>query len=383
MRVVISGEIGVAGQQIIRRLNELGHAPSLVGSNPDWLGQLFPQLTALDYGSPAIADLGYDIWVHLIVPEREGGANLVEGAERAARAAQKTDLAGAGRFICLSSISTLSENHSTEAQQMRLAEAALREIWAGDLEVVYVPAITDRTGGSTLRSNLAKAFSPSVRANELVAALISRQEGTYISTGARVVVDPQDANPVFRFAKRTIDLVLAIGILVCLWWAMIIVWAAVRLQSPGPGIYRQPRVGRDGRTFTCLKFRTMVLSTPDKGTHEISDTAVTRLGRILRSTKLDELPQIFNVIRNEMTFVGPRPSLPSQFDIVTEREKRGILRVKPGITGLSQIKHIDMSDAVRLAECDYRYLALQSLKLDFQIMLATLVGQGSGDRTQK
>nr|WP_246132911.1 sugar transferase [Devosia ginsengisoli] len=164
---------------------------------------------------------------------------------------------------------------------------------------------------------------------------------------------------------------------------MIIIWAAVRLQSPGPGIYRQPRIGQNGRLFTCLKFRTMLLSTPDRGTHEISDTAVTGLGRFLRRTKLDELPQVFNVIRNEMTFVGPRPSLPSQSEVVIERERRGVLQAKPGITGLAQINGIDMSDPVRLAEYDQRYLELQSPRLDFQIMLATLVGRGGGDRTRK
>ncbi|QDZ13293.1 sugar transferase [Devosia ginsengisoli] len=201
--------------------------------------------------------------------------------------------------------------------------------------------------------------------------------------GTQVAVIPHNSNASFRILKRVIDLALAIGLVLAIWWAMIIIWAAVRLQSPGPGIYRQPRIGQNGRLFTCLKFRTMLLSTPDRGTHEISDTAVTGLGRFLRRTKLDELPQVFNVIRNEMTFVGPRPSLPSQSEVVIERERRGVLQAKPGITGLAQINGIDMSDPVRLAEYDQRYLELQSPRLDFQIMLATLVGRGGGDRTRK
>lgn len=160
---------------------------------------------------------------------------------------------------------------------------------------------------------------------------------------------------------------------------MLLIWIAIRLESPGAGIFRQARTGRDGRVFVCYKFRTMQLSTPNVGTHEVSASAITRMGSFLRGSKLDELPQIVNLLRNEMSLVGPRPCLPSQNTLVEARRARGVLGIKPGITGLAQINSIDMSDPERLAIWDERYLRLQTLLLDIKIILATAGGRGAGD----
>ncbi|MEQ8738039.1 MAG: sugar transferase, partial [Hoeflea sp.] len=108
------------------------------------------------------------------------------------------------------------------------------------------------------------------------------------------------------------------------------------------------------------------------GTHEVGPDAITRLGSWLRKIKIDELPQVINLLRNEMSLIGPRPCLPSQVELIAERSRRGVMGVKPGITGLSQVNGVDMRDPVRLARSDADYLALQSLTLDFRIVLATL-----------
>lgn len=159
---------------------------------------------------------------------------------------------------------------------------------------------------------------------------------------------------------------------------VVIAIVLIRLDSRGPALFRQERIGHRKRAFLCYKLRTMAQGTPQAGTHEIGAASVTRMGRILRRTKLDEIPQLWNIVRGEMSFVGPRPCLPAQADLIRERETRGVYEVMPGITGLGQVRGIDMSDPVRLAECDGEYVRTRSLRLDLEILLQTLLGRGGG-----
>jgi O-antigen biosynthesis protein WbqP len=182
--------------------------------------------------------------------------------------------------------------------------------------------------------------------------------------------------------KRCLEILLAGVLFLFLAPILAVLCLAVRWNSPGPALFRQERVGRDRRPFTCLKLRTMKTGTRQAGTHEIGADAVTGLGKILRKLKLDELPQLINVLRGEMSFVGPRPCLPSQTELVHEREIRGVLTILPGITGLGQVRGIDMSDPVRLAECDAEYLRRRSWTLDAAIVWRTLAGGGFGDRVR-
>jgi O-antigen biosynthesis protein WbqP len=114
----------------------------------------------------------------------------------------------------------------------------------------------------------------------------------------------------------------------------------------------------------------------------VSASSVTKIGRFLRATKLDEIPQLWNVVRGEMAFVGPRPCLPSQTELVQEREIRGVYGIIPGITGLGQVRGIDMSEPLRLAEIDAEYLQTRSLALDLRLAWQTVRGGGSGDRVK-
>ncbi|MFY9237845.1 MAG: sugar transferase [Roseovarius sp.] len=116
------------------------------------------------------------------------------------------------------------------------------------------------------------------------------------------------------------------------------------------------------------------------GTHEVSAASITRIGHFLPRSKIDELPQVWNILRNEISLIGPRPGLPVQTALFEARQARGVFAVKPGISGLAQINDIDMSDPERLADWDARYIALQSLLLDAKIIMATLIGKGRGDR---
>src|SRR5690606_19839441 len=128
--------------------------------------------------------------------------------------------------------------------------------------------------------------------------------------------------------------------------------------------------------------RTMKLGTVEATTSQVSASAVTAIGRFLRRTNLDELPQVWNLLRNEMTLVGPRPCLPVQEDLIRARQERGGFSVKPSTTGHPQVNGIEMSEPETLARWDQRDVALQSLFLDWKLLIATVLGKGQGDRTR-
>ncbi|MBL3824552.1 MULTISPECIES: sugar transferase [unclassified Marinobacter] len=148
----------------------------------------------------------------------------------------------------------------------------------------------------------------------------------------------------------------------------------------GSPIFRQERVGRNKRPFTLVKFRTMTKETASVASHLASASSITSFGRFLRRTKLDELPQLWNVLKGEMSLVGPRPCLFNQEELIKERETRGVLAARPGITGLAQVNDIDMSTPRLLAETDKKMLENLTVPAYFKYILMTVSGKGSGDR---
>lgn len=180
--------------------------------------------------------------------------------------------------------------------------------------------------------------------------------------------------------KRAFDIMLALtlafpAIVICAFCA-VIVWLECRANP----FFVQTRVGRDCRPFSLVKLRTMAPNTSDVPTHEVNVSVVLRSGSFLRASKLDELPQIWNVITGTMSFVGPRPCLPRQTELIEARKRLGVFRIRPGITGLAQLAGIDMSTPCKLAEADARYLVGASLRVDLWILIRTFLGRGSGDR---
>ena len=172
--------------------------------------------------------------------------------------------------------------------------------------------------------------------------------------------------------KRLLDLSLAIPAIVITSPIVAISAALIRATSPGPALFVQTRVGKEGKPFRCYKLRTMFTDSPSVPTHEARPSYVTPVGRFLRNTKLDELPQLWNVIKGEMSLVGPRPCLPEQAELILHRRRLGVFRLEPGITGLAQIRGIDMSDPLRCAEADADYLNNWSLRLDLALLFRTL-----------
>lgn len=159
----------------------------------------------------------------------------------------------------------------------------------------------------------------------------------------------------------------------------VVLWILGWLDTGSP-LFRQERVGRHQKPFILVKFRTMRPDTASVATHLADASAVTKLGRFLRRSKLDELPQLWNVLKGEMSLVGPRPCLFTQTELIDERESRGVFSARPGITGLAQINGIDMSTPRLLAETDALMLKEMALRAYFTFILKTVTGSGSGDR---
>jgi O-antigen biosynthesis protein WbqP len=176
--------------------------------------------------------------------------------------------------------------------------------------------------------------------------------------------------------KRLFDFAAAACGLAVLWPLIAAVMIAIRLNSPGPAVFAQTRVGRYGRPFTCYKLRTMRTGTGDRPSHEVGASALTTIGGFLRRTKLDELPQLYNVVRGDMSLVGPRPCLPSQTALIDARNRQGALGVRPGITGLAQVQGLDMSEPERLAIEDGLYARSRTFEGDLAIIARTLSGVG-------
>ncbi|MFD1987673.1 sugar transferase [Mesorhizobium newzealandense] len=175
-----------------------------------------------------------------------------------------------------------------------------------------------------------------------------------------------------KATKQIVDLAGAALLLVVTSPVLVLAALAVRASSPGPVIFSQTRVGRDGLPFRCHKLRTMYVGTPSLPTHEAPANSVTSVGKVLRKFKLDELPQFWNVLKREMSLVGPRPCLPTQTELIECRRRLGVLAALPGITGLAQIRGIDMSNPELLAETDAAYLRTASFWLDLRILFGTL-----------
>ncbi len=147
----------------------------------------------------------------------------------------------------------------------------------------------------------------------------------------------------------------------------------------GSPIFRQERVGRDRNPFVLVKFRTMKRDTASVASHLASSSAITGFGHFLRRTKVDELPQLWNVLKGEMSLVGPRPCLFNQDELIRERSERGVYTARPGITGLAQLNNIDMSTPKLLAETDLKMLQTLSLNKYLRYICLTALGQGKGD----
>ena len=164
---------------------------------------------------------------------------------------------------------------------------------------------------------------------------------------------------------------------------VLVILTLIGFFDTGSPIFRQERVGRNKKPFTLVKFRTMSKDTASVASHLASSAAITPFGGFLRKTKLDELPQLWNVLKGEMSLVGPRPNLFNQDELIQARNALDIYCVRPGITGLAQIKDIDMSTPELLAKTDAEMISTMSVANYFKYIFLTVAGKGQGDRVRR
>ena len=177
---------------------------------------------------------------------------------------------------------------------------------------------------------------------------------------------------------RIIDFLAAFFGLLLLWPVLLVV-TIIGMFDTGSPIFIQERVGRNKKPFKLIKFRTMSVETKSVASHLANNASITKLGNFLRKTKIDELPQLINVVKGEMSLVGPRPNLFNQDELIKERDALGVYDVLPGVTGLAQVQNIDMSTPQLLAKTDKQMIDTLTIKDYFKYIIMTATGSGSGD----
>ena len=176
---------------------------------------------------------------------------------------------------------------------------------------------------------------------------------------------------VFDFLFSLLGLIVGLPVLLVIY--------VVDMIDTGSPLFKQERVGRNQKPFTLVKFRTMRVGTASVASHLADTAAITPIGHFLRRTKLDELPQLWNVLWGDMSLVGPRPGLFNQQALLQARQQHGVFAARPGITGLAQVSGIDMSTPELLAQTDAKMLATLNLANYFRYILQTVTGKGQGD----
>jgi len=175
--------------------------------------------------------------------------------------------------------------------------------------------------------------------------------------------------------KRIFDLLLGVVILALLVIPMLLISISVRLSSKGSALYWSNRIGRNNKIFKMPKFRSMSTGAPDIATHLLNtpDSYLSPIGGFLRSTSLDEFPQLFSILKGDMTFVGPRPALYNQIDLITLRDNSGLNQLSPGITGWAQVNGRDELSISAKVELDLEYMHRQSFWFDIKILWMTFL----------
>ena len=403
LMIVLTGATGFVGSQLVEQFDPSA-ALLLVGRDAGAIARQFPDRQTCDYAALADRALEGAVFIHLAVRNNDrpgtdaefSEANIDRLLEVAALAKEKCAL----RFINLCSTHALvAKVDDAYGSSKAMGAAKLRTLWPEGAVNLYVPAIY----GTRFQGKLRRLNAVPASIRPLALALLRqlkpvlsidhlrRTIDTLATTAPsddpwkteHYAADPVPKNGIFTSVQRLIDITAALAIAVLLSWAFLVIAVYIRLDSEGPAIFTQKRVGRYGRVFTCYKFRTMRTGTAQAGTHDTPASAITTVGAFLRRTKLDELPQVLNVLLNQMSLVGPRPGLPVQIELIERRRARDVFVMKPGITGLAQVNDVDMSDPAQLAAWDHRYGAFRTLLSNVAILIRTARGGGKGDRIVK
>ena len=290
---------------------------------------------------------------------------------------------GIGQFIYASSVHTLDPLNTTSyAISKRSGEASVINEFGDGTTILNLGAVYgNRYSGKLSFLNrlpqwltppvqpLVLAFGPTTNVG-LIAKFLDNS-----APGGRarhiILTDSKAENSYYQIWRHSLNTIF-VAFAVFLLPVMVFAWLVIVVSDGMPGIFKQERVGQHGLVFFCWKLRTMRRGTPNRGTHLVEEKSFLPFGRFLRAINMDEIPQALNIIRGEMTLIGPRPSLSSQEELVKKREVAGVLSLMPGLTGWAQVKGADMSQPDLVATLDEQYLHLQSIFLDLRVIIKTL-----------
>jgi len=399
MKLAIVGATGVIGTRFISYIRDYYNDVDLVlvGRELTKLQLKFPEETCIDYKALANGFTGCKAVIYLATKNNDQAGNQAafdqENVARMLEVLQQAKNQGVHTFIHCSSINVIGLYFPKGyyALSKLTAEKQLDKVQGISIVNLRLAAVYSETGSGklsifnrlpknvrTILYHLLSVIKPLTNIDLLLAELVvaSKSEVGYF----KCISDNMQIGSFYSTVKRISDLIIGFIIFLLTIWIFPIIYFLIKMDSPGSGFFVQKRVGKNKQLFNCYKFRTMTKDTAQAGTHQISSDSVTRIGRFLRATKVDELPQLINIFKNEISLVGPRPCLEQQTELIYQRNLLGIYDVMPGITGLAQIRGIDMSKPRLLAQTDRDYIHRRSLLFDILILIQTVIGKGSGDR---
>ena len=387
MKIVISGASGSVGSELVPLLTQAGHSLLLISRDAE---KLKTQFTASNVASleawESFAD-GYDAFLHLAVLNNDQAGSLEDyfevNSDLTGSFAAGARRLGIPHFIYPSTVQALLPGkHSPYVQSKRAGEKSAQANFGCGAETMYLGLVHGRqySGKLALLNGLPRstasfffslfsALKPTTSINQV--ADYFGPDGPSGPHQSRILTDRKIANSSYRAWRKFVDGVFVVAVVLLL-PLLVLVWLMVVLEDGRPGLFSQERIGRGGSVFQCFKVRTMRNGTEPKGTHLVAQPAITGVGRILRRFKIDELPQAWNVLRGDMSLIGPRPCLPNQHEVIAARDSLFILEVQVGLTGWAQVNGVDMRDPVKIALYDAEYLGLQSVWFDLLILRRTL-----------
>tara|TARA_B100000780_G_scaffold278726_1_gene253368 strand:- start:3761 stop:4981 length:1221 start_codon:yes stop_codon:yes gene_type:complete len=399
-KILITGATGYLGRYLLEYLNDYPYEIVVVGRKLQKLKNIFPNNLVHVYDELENLPHKFDVVIHLATANNNSKHKFEEFFDANVVLYKNIlDYCSKTSVKKVINISTLHVFSNKNNEYIHTKRVALKEenIYPSlDITNIFLPILygDNFTGKlkilNILPFRLSRPLFTFLSSLKPVVEIKSVLEkiNYLISTSKKVerniyISDNKDKNIFFNIFKKTIDLSFVIIVTIFFWWLLCIIWLTIKLSSKGPGIFVQNRVGKYEKLFKCYKFRTMYINTENVGTHEIDTKSITNIGKFLRSSKLDELPQIINILRGELSLVGPRPGLPTQKHLKAHRAARQVYLVLPGITGLSQINNIDMSTPKKIAEWDNRYVCMRSIPSELNIILKTIFGRGQGDKVKR
>ena len=398
--VVLTGVGGVVGRPLIDELQRKGHQLRVLSRDPETLKSWLPDsIKSGSYDQMEEIFNGASALVHLAARNNDQGGTW-ESFEQdnvglPIKLADAAKRSGLKKFIFASTTKALSNKGGDYGRSKAIAERELVAISDSTFNVSVVRLCPVYGGGAQTRGRIRKLENLPLGFGKLalwlVRSLVPVVSAKRVAQGIGELIESNDpveelciADPVGKFSVyglfvAILNFVFVLAVPTILGIPCLIAAVLVAITSAGGVFFIQQRLGRKLNPFQLCKFRTMFVGTPSAGTHEVGKSYVTKVGSFLRKSKLDELPQAWNVLKREINLIGPRPGLENQTELTKQRQRYGVFDIKPGITGFGQVSGVDMSEPKRLAIHDHRYSAFRAISLDVKIILKTILGGGFGD----